>query len=75
MLNELLNKKDSIIETFYSVRQNVEEEISSLIEGWKLHNKMFEDGDFGYEVFLLEKVKKGNFISRFCHGGDKEKAS
>jgi len=54
-LELFMEKKDSMIKEFSSIRKNAREEIDLLIAGWKTHNPMFQNGTFGYEVFLFQK--------------------
>lgn len=64
-LQGLIDNTDSIIKNFSHLRERVEEEVASLIEGFESHNKMFQDGLLGYEVFLFKKVSSAHFLGLF----------
>jgi len=65
VLQELVNSKDSMVEVFSQFREKTEEEIRSFIEGVKVHNKMFEDGLLGYEIFLFKRETREFFRNIF----------
>jgi SAM-dependent methyltransferase len=51
----LLEQRDALIEKFRPTRRDVEGELKSLSEGWEEDTRLFEGGQFGYEVFLFKK--------------------
>ena len=59
-LNQFINNKDTIINTFLSFRKDVQQEIISLIEGWKAYDRLFENRKVGYEIFLFQKEETKN---------------
>jgi SAM-dependent methyltransferase len=48
--------KDSIISEFSPIRENVVQEIESIITEWKTGSSLFEKNILGYEIFLFQKA-------------------
>jgi MPBQ/MSBQ methyltransferase len=55
VVNQLVDNRDRIIESFRPFRENVVEEIDRLTKGWKDDSDLFSMRFFGYEIFLFQK--------------------
>lgn len=62
VIQKLTEEYEDIIKYFSHTRENARSEIDTLIEGWKIYNKMYKEHLVGYEVFLFKK--EGSFLSK-----------
>jgi len=63
-MKRFLENKDLIIKELSEKRDNVAEELDTLMKSWDRFTQMFENGSCGYELFLFQKQAENGVSAR-----------